>query len=67
MAHNPPQNDRTKHIEVDRYFIMEKVNSDLICTTDVPSQQLVVDILSKGSSNPTFQTILLKLGIAKTY
>ena len=54
ISQNPVQNDRTKHIEVDRYFIMEKVNSDLICTTDVPSQQLVADILSKGLSNPTF-------------
>jgi len=32
IAHNPVQHDITKHIEVDRHFIKEKLDSGLICT-----------------------------------
>ena len=32
IAHNPVQHDRTKHVEVDRHFIKEKLDSGLICT-----------------------------------
>lgn len=31
-AHNPIQHDRTKQIEVDRHFIKEMLDNDLICT-----------------------------------
>ncbi|RDY07904.1 hypothetical protein CR513_07929, partial [Mucuna pruriens] len=37
IAHNSFQHDRTKHIEIDRYFIKEKLNSRLVITTHVPT------------------------------
>lgn len=39
IAHNPVQHDRTKHIEVDRYFIKEKLDSGLICTPCLLTRQ----------------------------
>ena len=67
IANNAIQNDKTRHIEVDRYFIKEKIDGGLICTPYIPSQQQLADILTKGLRNPTFQTILSKLGLENTY
>ena len=38
IAHNPIQHDHTKHVEVDRHFIKEKINNALICTPFVSSK-----------------------------
>ena len=55
IAHNPVQHDRTKHVEMERYFIKEKLDSGLICTLYVPTGGQLADILTKGLSNPTFR------------
>jgi ATP sulfurylase len=31
IAHNPIQHDRTKHVEIDRHFIKEKLEAGIIC------------------------------------
>ena len=35
IAHNSIQHDRTKHVEMDKHFIKEKLDSRLICTSFV--------------------------------
>ena len=37
IAHNPIQHDRTKHIEVERQFIKEKLEEGVVCMSYVPS------------------------------
>uniref|UniRef100_A0A2N9GKU7 Uncharacterized protein n=1 Tax=Fagus sylvatica TaxID=28930 RepID=A0A2N9GKU7_FAGSY len=47
IAHNPVQHDRTKHVEVDRHFIKEKLTEGLICTPFVRTENQLADILTK--------------------
>lgn len=44
ITHNPMQHDRTKHVEVDRHFIKEKLDNGLICTPYVSTEGQLTDI-----------------------
>ena len=46
IAHHPIQHDRTKHIQIDRHFVKEKIEV-LVCMSYIPSKQQVVDMLTK--------------------
>ncbi|RDX79201.1 Copia protein, partial [Mucuna pruriens] len=57
VAHNPIQHDKTKHIEIDRYFIKEKLNNELVVIAHVLIGLQVADIFTKGLSVARFQEI----------
>ena len=65
IAHNPVQHDRTKHIEVDRYFIKEKLDSGLICTPYVSTKGQLADILTKGLNKLFIEKIIGEFLIQK--
>ena len=67
IAHNPVQLDQTKHIEIDRHFIKEKLESLLICTPYVSTHGQLADVLTKGLGGSVFQSIVSKLGMENTY
>jgi len=47
IAHNLVQHDRTKHVEVDRYFIKEKLEEKIIKVLHIRSQEQFANILTK--------------------
>jgi len=63
IAHNPVQLDRTKHIEIDRHFIKEKLCVGLICITYVKTGEQLTDILKKGVANNVLHSTLCKLSM----
>ena len=67
IAHNPMRHDWTKHIERDRHFIKEKLDSGLICTPYVSIDRQLADILTKGLSGWVFQESISKLGRQNIY
>ena len=67
IAHNPVQHDRTKHVEVDRFFIKDKLDEKIVEFPKIRSEDQLVDILTKAVSSRVFSKFLGKLGICDIY
>ena len=67
IAHNPIQHDRTKHIEIDRHFIKEKLEKGVVCMSYVPSEHQLANILTKRLNNSMFHDFVFKLGMEDIY
>ncbi|RVX04794.1 hypothetical protein CK203_025002 [Vitis vinifera] len=62
IAHNPVQHDRTKHVEVDRFFIKEKLDDKIVELPKIRSQDQLADILTKAVSSQVFSKIFRQVG-----
>ena len=67
ISHNPVHHDRTKHVEVDRHFIKEKIEEGVISMTYVPTSQQTADLLTKGLVKPVFEKLVDKLGMFNVF
>ncbi|KAL5542845.1 hypothetical protein UlMin_010555 [Ulmus minor] len=67
IAHNPVQHDRTKHVEVDRFFIKEKLEEKIVELPKIRSEDQPADILTKAVSNRVFTKFVDKLGMIDIY
>ena len=67
ITHNPIQHDRTKHNEIDRHFIKEKLEEGVVCMSYVPSEHQLADILTKRFNSSMFHDFIFKLGMEDIY
>ena len=66
MAANPVLHARTKHIEIDLYFVRDKVLQRQITVSHVPAQHQLADCLTKPISNSTFPLLRDKLSVVSS-
>ena len=67
ISHNQIQHDRTKHMEVDRHFIKEKLDGNIIQFQIVKSDDQLADILTKVVASQAFYNSVVKLGMNNIY
>ncbi|KAL3626678.1 hypothetical protein CASFOL_029421 [Castilleja foliolosa] len=65
ISENHVQHDWTKHIEVDRHFIKEKLEKNIISLPYVKSEDKLADILTKSVNGRTHYEVLSKLGVGR--
>ena len=58
IAHNPVQHDCTKHVEVDRFFIKEKLDEKIVELLKILSEDQFANILTKAVSSRVFSKFL---------
>ncbi|KAJ0688424.1 putative RNA-directed DNA polymerase [Helianthus annuus] len=63
IAANPVFHERTKHFEIDLYFLREKVSNGFIVTTKVESEDQLADIFTKGLSITQHDVFCGRLGL----
>ncbi|RVX14578.1 Retrovirus-related Pol polyprotein from transposon RE1 [Vitis vinifera] len=63
VAHNLVLHDRTKHVEVDKHFIKEKIDNGLVCMTYIPTEEQVADVFTKGLHKRQFDFLVGKLAM----
>ena len=60
-SHDPIKHDKTKHIEVDRHFIKEKIEKGTIYMTYIPTREHLADIFTKRLQKSRFEDFICKL------
>ena len=58
VSGNLVQHDSTKHVEIDRHFIKEKLENKIISLPLVRSKDQLVDILTKAVTAEAFEQTL---------
>ena len=67
IVSNPAFHERTKHIEIDCYFVREKIQLGLFSTGYVKTRERLGDIFTKALSGDPVNYLCNKLGLIDIY
>ena len=67
IANNPVQHDRTKHIELDRNYIKDNLDSGMIEVPYIKSAHQLADMMTHAVTSASFYASLSKLGMCDIY
>ena len=63
IAHDPVYHDWIKHVNIDRFYIQEKLEEKILETNHVNSIEQRADVYTKGLPTKTSPKLLSKLGM----
>ena len=63
LAHDPLYHDRVKHVDIDCFYIQEKLDSGIIEIKHDGTEDQVADIFTKGLPTRIFARFVSKLGM----
>ena len=63
IVKSPVHHDRTKHVDIDRHFIKEKVEERMLSLAYVPTSHQIADILTNALPRNNFEFLKSKLGM----
>ena len=67
IAHNPVKHDRTKYVEIDKFFVKEKLDRKIVELLKIRSEEQLANNLTKRISHKIFSKFLDKLSTCDIY
>jgi hypothetical protein len=67
ITKNPVHHDMTKHIKINRHFILEKIEKKIVHLIYTPIKAQTADILIKALPRTNFKELSHKLGMYNIY
>uniref|UniRef100_A0ACD6AU82 Uncharacterized protein n=1 Tax=Avena sativa TaxID=4498 RepID=A0ACD6AU82_AVESA len=67
IANNPVKHDRTKHTEIDRFFIKENLDAGIIKINYVSTGHQIADCLTNGLASKDCDRACDKMGVIDIY
>lgn len=63
LCSNPIYHSKMKHVEIDFYFVRDKIAAGLLCVSHIPSENQLADTLTKPLSRSRYIAERSKLGV----